>query len=890
MPEGTKACVFISYSTHDRQSALAVCERIEDAGIPCWIAPRDIEPGQDWSAAIPPAIDSCSVFVLIFSAHANASKQVVREVHLAQSAEKRIIPFRVEAIEPSGALRYLLSGLHWLDAPADGRSQHISELTARVRHALSHPPAPFTGSARPTGPATMDPTPNNLPRAVSTFVGRDEDLAEVRSLLQSASVVTLVGTGGVGKTRLATQIASQLLPDFPDGVWYVELAPIVDASLVASSVLAILGVTQIPADDPLATLTGTLQRQRVLLVLDNCEHVIEEAARVASAIQRTCAGVKIVATSREALTISGEHVYRLPSLGVPPADEHLTVAQARTYASIALFEERASAAQATFRLTAENARVVGNICRRLDGIALAIELAAPRIKMLTVEQLAQRLDERFNILTGGDRAALPRQRTMRALIDWSYDLLSDHEKMLFRRIGVFAGGFTLDAASEVCTDEAIPTWDAFDLLCALFEKSLIATELEGTQQRYRMLESMRQYARERLLSSDDAPSLFARYVDYFSAVSERAYEEFDRAPAPNWLQIMQPDLDNFRVALTWALTEKNDVVLGAAMAGAVAPIFLRLSLLAEGIRWCEAALAPDVELPFSVEARLQYILSMLCNNSGLFNKARCAVKRAVELYRQTDDSRALTRALSQLAQHLAREERYADARCAAEESIAGARAIGDPRLLAGTLQRCATAFDPSMVEKAREEFVESVAIFRSLGRDEETARALNWWADIEAAAGCYERAITICQECLSLTAAADTRPFELCNIACYAIALGDLERAKNWAGKALETAIRAEHPMLIPIAILCVACIANSQNDNETAARLFGYSAARFAAMESPLTATEQVPFDMLRLRLEEALTVVELRARMAAGAALAQDRAIAEAEHVTNSFAKMGI
>ncbi|MDQ6929113.1 MAG: TIR domain-containing protein [Candidatus Eremiobacteraeota bacterium] len=889
MPKREPAPVFISYSTHDRESAVAICEQFENAGIGCWIAPRDIEPGQDWSAAIPPAIDSCSVFVLVFSAQSNASKQVVREVHLAQTAEKLTMPLRVDATEPTGALRYLLSGLHWLDAPVDERPQKITELMTRVRDALSNFPAEAPGTARPAGSA-VDPTPNNLPRQVSTFVGRDEDLAEVRKMLQSAHVVTLVGTGGVGKTRLATQVASRLLPDFPDGIWYVELAPIVDPTLVAGAVLAILGVTQSPSDDPLSILTGTLKRQRVLLVLDNCEHVIEEAARVASAIQRACAGVKIVATSREVLNIAGEHVYRLPSLGVPPADAHLSVEEARKYASIALFEERASAVQATFRLTPENVAVVGNVCRRLDGIALAIELAAPRVKMLTVDQLAQRLDERFKILTGGDRAALPRQRTMRALIDWSYDLLSDHEKALFRRIGVFAGGFTLDAASEVCTDEAIPTWDAFDLLCALFDKSLIATELEGTQQRYRMLESMRQYARERLLTSDDAASLFERYVAYFSAVSERAYEEFDRAPAPNWLQILQPDLDNFRVALTWALTEKNDVLLGAAMAGAVAPVFLRLSLLAEGIRWCEAALATAVDLPFSVEARLQYILSMLSNNSGLFHKARCAVKRAVELYRQTDDARALTRALSQLAQHLAREELFEEARAAAQEGIAKAREIGDPRLLAGTLQRCATAFDPTMVEKAREESAESVTIFRSLGRDEETARALNWWAEIEAAAGCYERAITICQECLNLTAAADTRPFELCNITCYAIALGDFERAKRWGVKALKTAIQVEHSMLIPIAILCIACIANNENDCETAARLFGYSAARFAAMESPLTPTEQVPFDILRGRLEKALTEGGMRAHMAAGAALSQDHAIFEASQVTNAVEKMGI
>ena len=252
--------------------------------------------------------------------------------------------------------------------------------------------------------------------------------------------------------------------------------------------------------------------RRLLLVLDNCEHVVEEVARIADGVIRTAPNVTILATSREALNVSGEHVYRMPSLAVPPAENRVTATEAMTYGAISLFVERANAADARFRLDDANANAVAEICRRLDGIALAIELAAPRIKVLSAQQLSQRLDERFRLLTGGSRAALPRQQTMRALIDWSYDLLSDNEKTIFRRVSIFAGGWTIDAASEVCADDTIESWDVLDILSTLVDKSLVASELHGSHQRYRLLESMRQYARERLTTSADAAAVARQSV------------------------------------------------------------------------------------------------------------------------------------------------------------------------------------------------------------------------------------------------------------------------------------------------------------------------------------------------------------------------------------------
>ncbi|MGA8325550.1 MAG: adenylate/guanylate cyclase domain-containing protein, partial [Candidatus Cybelea sp.] len=293
---------------------------------------------------------------------------------------------------------------------------------------------------------------SNLPRQLTPLIGRDEVLAEIEPLIHKHALVTLVGTGGVGKTRVALQAGADSLDVSGDGVWLVELASASDAGLVASTIASTLGLREQPDRSVLGTLLHYLKDKRLLLILDNCEHVIDEVARIADAIMRACHDVRLLATSREPLRIDGEYVYRLPSLAFPPQSDTLAVADALGYGAIALFVQRAAASDAKFGLTDESAPIVAEICRRLDGIALAIELAAARVKVLTPRHLAQKLDERFRVLTGGSRTALPRQQTMRALIGWSYDLLSPKEQTLFRRLAIFAGGWTLEIAAAVCAD------------------------------------------------------------------------------------------------------------------------------------------------------------------------------------------------------------------------------------------------------------------------------------------------------------------------------------------------------------------------------------------------------------------------------------------------------
>ncbi len=340
---------------------------------------------------------------------------------------------------------------------------------------------------------SLETLPNNLPQQLTALIGRDEVVAEVETQMTQCRLVSLVGTGGVGKTRVALQVGANLLDGSEDGVWFIDLAPLSDPGFVAGTIASTLGVREVHERPLLETLVDYLKRKRLLLILDNCEHVIEEAAKVADTIVRGCPEVRVLATSREPLRIAGERAFPMPTLALPAPDATLAVEDAGTFGAVALFAERAAAADDRFALSVENLPVVLEICRRLDGIALAIELAAARVKMLTPRQLAQNLDERFRVLTGGSRTALPRQQTMRALIDWSFDLLSASEQRLFGRLSIFAGGWTLAEVSSVCSDEqlaggALDRWEVFDLLSSLVEKSLVVAEPAGEEQRYRLLE------------------------------------------------------------------------------------------------------------------------------------------------------------------------------------------------------------------------------------------------------------------------------------------------------------------------------------------------------------------------------------------------------------------
>lgn len=411
--------------------------------------------------------------------------------------------------------------------------------------------------------STLNSTPNNLPIQVTSFIGREYEIAELKQTFTKTRLITLTGSGGTGKTRLTLQVATEILDRFKDGVWFIELAPITDPILVPNTVANILGVRAEPGRPLMTTLMDWFSDRELLIILDNCEHLLDACARFIDAVLRGSHETRILASSREALGIAGETAYRVPSLPTPNPKEQLSIEQLEECESVQLFIERATQTVPTFKITNTTSPAITQICHRLDGIPLAIELAAARVKVLSVEQIAERLDDRFRLLTGGNRTALPRQQTLRALIDWSYHLLSGQERILFRRLAVFVGGWTLEAAEAVCGSPKgeIEPADILDLLTHLVDKSLVIVETTGKESRYRRLETIRQYARERLFETEEAAQMRDRHLGYFRALAEKAEIEIVNANQVAWLNRLHAEFDNIRAALEWSQEDRVEAGL-----------------------------------------------------------------------------------------------------------------------------------------------------------------------------------------------------------------------------------------------------------------------------------------------------------------------------------------
>jgi non-specific serine/threonine protein kinase len=400
--------------------------------------------------------------------------------------------------------------------------------------------------------------PNNLPRQLTSFIGREKEIAEVKRLLSTACLVTLTGTGGAGKSRLALQIGADLLDKYPDGVWFVELAPLSDPTLVAKAVASALDVPEQPGRPLDETLVDALRSKALLLLLDNCEHLLAACRDLTASLLRKCSQVRILVTSREGLGVPGETLWRVPSLSVPKDIRHLPPPEELILSdAVHLFVDRAMATLPDFTITSENGPAVAQICQRLDGIPLAIELAAVRVKVLAVEQIAARLDDRFRLLTGGSPTLLARHQTLRATLDWSFGLLSDPERTVLRRLSVFAGGWTLEAAEAVCAGDGIEVSDILDLLTQLVDKSLVVAETQRGEARYRLLETLRQYGRDRLQESGEAVKVRRHHRDWYLKLAEQAEPKLRGPEQMPWLERLESEHDNLRAALDWSATEED---------------------------------------------------------------------------------------------------------------------------------------------------------------------------------------------------------------------------------------------------------------------------------------------------------------------------------------------
>jgi predicted ATPase/DNA-binding CsgD family transcriptional regulator len=513
---------------------------------------------------------------------------------------------------------------------------------------------------------------HNIPASLTPFIGRQNDLEQIRPMLNDPAyrLVTLTGAGGVGKTRLAMKLANEIHGNFPQGAWLVELASLTKPELLSQSVAAVFELRP-DQDRPILTvLIDYLRTRKLLLVLDNCEHLVNACASLASTLLKACPDLHVLATSREALGIEGEIAYRVPSLTFPDRGQQIPLEQLANYEAVQLFTHRARVAVPGFELTEVYAATVVQICQHLDGIPLALELAAAHVKTLEVEQIASQLDDRFRLLVGGDRAALPRLQTMRASIDWSYQLLSDAEKALLGRLSVFAGGWTLAAAKAVCADDALPEADILGLLGQLVEKSLVLViRRRGQELRYHLLETVRQYAAGKFADTMDIKSVRDRHLAYFVSFIEKAHAGLDGPKPAEWMKRLDREIDNLRLALGWSLV--NNVEAGMLITSLVGTFWRDRGYIRERHDWLDKLLALPAAQTFpQTYGRALGIQASILTDLGDTTQARLYAEKSLALCRELGDRFGEAFSLSVLGQTIfSIEEEVILARTLLEESI-----------------------------------------------------------------------------------------------------------------------------------------------------------------------------------------------------------------------------
>jgi predicted ATPase/DNA-binding winged helix-turn-helix (wHTH) protein len=730
-------------------------------------------------------------------------------------------------------------------------------------------------------PQALRQVPTNLPAPVSDFIGREAELRELRELLGHNRLVTLVGTGGIGKTRLGLTAARAMVEEFADGVWLAELAPLTDPDLVASTINTALGL-QSGAAWTSERLAAALRGRRLLLVMDNCEHLIGAAAREAETLLRAVPGVCILATSQEPLGLDGECTYRLSPLEFP-TEELAELAAALRHDAVRLFVARARAADPHFNLSERNVATVATICRRLDGIPLAIELAAARAAALGIEGLARRLDLRFHVLTGGRRTALPRHQTLRATLDWSHRLLAEPDRIVLRRLAVFAGSFSLEAAASVVADPALAEWEVIGRIAELVDKSLVVADAIGVVRRYRLLESTHAYVMEKLADSGEFGSLARLHALHFRDHVRGALGSWEETPSVQWLETLAPEIDNIRVALDWAFGADGDPAAGMELAAASYPLWYLLSLMQEGRARLERAMeAIGPSTPKPLEARLRYGYGFLSTGDPR-GRALPALRRAVALYRESGEPLDLGRALSFCGLNLARTGGLAEGLAALEEARGQLSVTAHPKSLALCLTNLAVARTVAgEFEVARALLDESLVVGAHSKADFWVWRARIYKAEVEFAEGQLEEAIAQAREVVSLSRAARRTGLlghALCNLAGYLIARGDLDEAGAALREGLPLAQESElDAVLLAGGLQHLAAIAARQNRLERAARLIGYARAFFSSeFEGRSPAKQQIQARIVET-LRGAMPGERLTELMAAGARWSEEEAMSSA------------
>ncbi|HTA40112.1 MAG TPA: helix-turn-helix domain-containing protein [Candidatus Acidoferrales bacterium] len=733
---------------------------------------------------------------------------------------------------------------------------------------------------------------SNLPQPLTSFVGRERDVAEVSMLLREHRLVTIVGSGGVGKTRVAVRIGTDALPGYPDGVWLVDLASLVDPGLLPAAILAALQIS-LPSESAMDAVIENLKDRRLLLLLDNCEHVISRARDVTARIMQSCAGVRILSTSREALSIPGERIYRLPSLTFPAGDVG-SAAEALAYGAVALFVERALALDTGFECTDEVASEVAEICRRLDGIPLAIELAAARINVLAAAQIAERLDERFRMLTGGDPAALPRHQTMMALIDWSYDLLTAREQRFFDAFSIFATSCALNAATAACAIDGEDHIFVMDLIASLVTKSLLVAESAGGEQRYRFSESTRQYARGKLIARGEYEEIARRHAQAYVDIAEQFEREWDVRPEQIWFAQVKLEVENWRAAFEWTLGEARDVALGQRLA-AQRKVLQHAFSPTEARRWIRAALERvNDDTPPRLIAMLEHAQADGAVRFGNnMSTSLAAAERALLLYRELGDPMGCAHCDYLAGTSLMILGRISDGEERLLAALSAAEGSSQQRFVANILQMLgharSTAGD---FAKARSYFYEALALARTLDSEVLSTTIAANLAGNEFDSGDPEGALRITLEALAKLRTLKNLPnmrgigVGLHNAAAYSLALERYEEARTRTDEALELARAYGYSDLIGPSLRNIVLLVaraprdpsvDATADYEGAARLLGFLASDPGIAKADLRTRGREREEALAA-VRELVGEQDLQRLMSAGATMSQEQALEQA------------
>ncbi len=761
-----------------------------------------------------------------FGSSVNRAARIMAVAHGGQVLLSAAVAEAIDGRLPEGAALRDLGHVRLRDL---ARPEHVYQ--------LAHP------ALRQAFPAlrSLETTPNNLPEQASSFVGRERELAEVKALLRTTRLLTLLGIGGLGKTRLSLQAGVDAMEHYPDGVWFVELAALTDPRLVPQAVASVLGVKEDAGMSIGEALDRYAQSRCALVILDNCEHLAQACAELAARLLRSGPKLGIVASSREPLHVDGETTYHVPPLSVPDTRGAITAESLVQFESVRLFVDRACAALPAFRVTAQNAAAVVDICRRLDGIPLAIELAAARVRTLPVDRIAERLSDRFRLLTGGSRTALPRQQTLRALIDWSYDLLGEEERALLRRLAVFAGGWTLDAAEAVGVGDGLDAAMILDVLTRLTEKSLVALDAEGG--RYRLLDTVRQYAQEKLVETGDGDAARNRHLAFFLDFAAQARPALNGPDQATWLARLDLERENLLAAHAWCDDERTPAESGLRLAEAVQNYWIMRGLMELGNRVTSEALARS-----AAQARDPLRCRVLFGAGWI----GCLMGR------------------------------YAEARARLEEGLAIARALGDMARVAAMLQPLALAAlglgDPA---GARRHTEEALSLARSGGDRRQIAAALNALAQVCRVQGQADEAEPLYEQALGLAREMgdrETTAIELLNLAMIRIDRADPVRARALLIEVFAIARESGSMRIAQSALDVAAGLAGHRAEWHRAAELYGATeelAARTGYRRDPADEAFLAPSVALaRATLgDEGFAAAESRGR-----ALASDDALAAA------------